>query len=83
MESIVNTFSYEMEYGGPHVHFLAFFIHLHWHCHPARRLPDRHRSAEPRDENPARQLAQYLPFHADSDGHPHGHPVDQGYPESA
>lgn len=25
MESIVNTFSYEMEYGGPHVHFLAFF----------------------------------------------------------
>ena len=28
MESIVNTFSYEMEYGGPHVHFLAFFLFI-------------------------------------------------------
>lgn len=28
MESIVNTFSYEMEYGGPHVHFLAFILFI-------------------------------------------------------
>ena len=28
MESIVNTFSYEMEYGGPHVHFLACLLFI-------------------------------------------------------
>ncbi|WP_337803074.1 hypothetical protein [Megasphaera sp.] len=28
MDSIVNTFSHEMEYGGPHVHFLAFLLFI-------------------------------------------------------
>ncbi len=26
MDSIVNTFSFELEHGGPHVHFLAFLL---------------------------------------------------------
>lgn len=34
MDYIVNTFTYELEHGGPHVHFLAFILSF-----PARRLP--------------------------------------------
>ena len=30
MDYIVNTFTYELEHGGPHVHFLAFIL---WLCH--------------------------------------------------
>lgn len=26
MDYIVNTFTYELEHGGPHVHFLAFIL---------------------------------------------------------
>ena len=28
MDSLMNTFSYELEYGGPHVHFLAFLLFI-------------------------------------------------------
>jgi small-conductance mechanosensitive channel len=28
MDSIVNTFSFELEHGGPHVHFLAFLLFI-------------------------------------------------------
>lgn len=28
MDSIVNTFSFELEHGGPHVHFLAFILFI-------------------------------------------------------
>ena len=28
MDSLMNTFSYELEYGGPHVHFLAFILFI-------------------------------------------------------
>lgn len=28
MDSIVNTFSFELEHGRPHVHFLAFLLFI-------------------------------------------------------
>ena len=28
MDYIVNTFTYELEHGGPHVHFLAFILFI-------------------------------------------------------
>ena len=60
MDSIVNTFSFEFGTWRAARSFPGLsFIHLHWHCHPARRLPDRHRSAEPRDS--WRNIFRFMP----------------------
>ena len=90
MDSIVNTFSFELEHGGPHVHFLAFLLFIFIGIvilHGVFRIVIEVLSRVtkiPRDS--WRNIFRFMPtllVHADPAGHPPGHPVDQGYPESA
>ena len=81
MDSIVNTFSFELEHGGPHVHFLAFVLFIIIGIailHGVFRVVIEVLSRVTKISRDSwRNIFRFMPNPA---GHPHGHPADQGYP---